>query len=70
MTDRELIKAMRCYYGGELTCDDCPLKCNEMACGSLTPLKAADRLEALLAENERLKAGKDKNVPTSTEGVE
>lgn len=56
MTDLELVKALRCCYGGELTCDDCPLKCNEMACVSLTPLKAADRLEALLAENERLKA--------------
>lgn len=54
MTDMELIRALRAYSCQEWT----------------IPNKAADRMEALLEEVERLKAGKDKNVPTSTEGVE
>ena len=72
MTDKELIQALRCCGStNDEVCKDCPVKkeCHETI-GNPAALSAAYRLEALLAENERLKAGKDTNVPTSTEGVE
>ena len=71
MTDKELIQALKCCGSDGYNCRACPCfdEC-EADCGNRAPALAVDRLEALLAENERLKAGKDTNVPTSTEGVE
>lgn len=53
MTDQELIKALRCcgYFSG--SCDSCPLERFGNDCPALDAL-AADRLEALLSENEAL----------------
>lgn len=51
MTDKELIRALR-------ICPKCQLY-EYGDCGVDMKEHAADRLEALMAENERLKAGKD-----------
>lgn len=57
MTDKELIRALR-------ICPKCQLY-EYGDCGVDMKEHAANRLEELLAENERLKAGKDMNVPTT-----
>lgn len=58
MKDKELIQALRCCGStNEDACKGCPVKkeCHENI-GNPAASAAADRLEALLAENERLKA--------------
>lgn len=56
MTDQELIKALRyCGSSDEASCRDCPaVKECHGSIGILTATIAADRLEALLAENAEL----------------
>lgn len=55
MTDKELIQALRYCEDNpvEFQCADCPYK---LSCNDICMTTAADRLEALLAENVRLKA--------------
>lgn len=65
MTDQELIRAVRFCYKGMYSCDNCPNKSDENACRMVDALELADRLEALLAENERLKAQVSKWQPAS-----
>lgn len=52
MTDKELIQALRCCGVGQ-SCKKCPANSE---CYKVSYKYAADRLEAMLAENERLKA--------------
>lgn len=52
MTDRELIEDVREQAEG-----------TSFTYSRAWHTRVADRMEALLAENERLKAGKDTNVP-------
>lgn len=56
MTDQELIEALRwCASGNVGGCIDCPAEeaCDE--CSGKALVDAADRLEAMLAENEHLR---------------
>lgn len=62
MTDRELIKALRYCADGD--CCDCPWHGSMECHREVNSRNSANRIEALLAENERLKTGKDTNVPT------
>lgn len=62
MTDRDLIQTMR-MCAGEKACLTCHAS-DECEGVEHVMISAAGRLEALLDENERLKAGKDMNVHT------
>lgn len=56
MTDKELLQALRCCGSDGYNCRECPCfdEC-EADCGNRAPALAANRLEALLAENEHLR---------------
>lgn len=61
MTDKELIQALRCCSRTNIEpdCKKCPrlaIDCSCLACTIGLIRLTADRLETLLAENERLKA--------------
>lgn len=53
MTDQELIKALRYCYDGE-GCKGCLHQGDNENCMNVNPITAADRLEALMAENAEL----------------
>lgn len=54
MTDKEFVQALRRCYGGS-GCPDCPFERKVGDCAKVNPTAAADRIEDLLTENERLK---------------
>lgn len=64
MTDLELIQAIRHCYEGD-NCKTCLYKPGSVECYQVYPTSVADRMEALLAENERLKAQLPKWKPAS-----
>lgn len=81
MTAKELIQALRhCASDDEYGCLRCPGESTCDECTGKSLLDAADRLEALLDENERLRSAVKKlwcgkryctdAVMPSTEGVE
>lgn len=69
MSDKELIQALRCCGSDGYHCGVCPCfnEC-EPDCGNRAPAIAADRLEALLAENEWLKTALEAKVAEMPEG--
>lgn len=54
MTDKELAQALRQCYGGS-GCNACPFERRVGDCAKVNPTLAANLIEAILVENERLK---------------
>ena len=58
MTDREIIKALRCCANNMAICYKCPFQ-TEMICRAMLKSAAADRLEELTASQHVMKMRED-----------
>lgn len=64
MTDNEIIKALKCFYGKEVSCKDCAYKTNAFACITNVARDAIDLINRQQAEIERLKAMNQSKLDT------